>query len=60
MLIFFEHKQYFGVYNGNNSKLTVANILNPKEVVKHCKDTCTAKRVFGEIVGKEMKQKCHI
>ena len=55
MLIFFEHKQYLGVYNGNNGKLTVANILNPKEVVKHCKDTSTAKRVFSEIVGKEMK-----
>lgn len=56
MLIFFEHKQYFGVYNSKNSKLTVANLLNPKEFVKYCKDTRTAKRVFGEIVGKEMKQ----
>ena len=56
MLIFFERKQYFGVYNSNNSKLTVANILNPKEFVKHCKDACTAKRVFSKIVGKEMKQ----
>lgn len=52
MLIFFERKQYFGVYNDNNCKLTVANILNPKEVVKHCNDKCTAKRVFDEIVGK--------
>lgn len=55
MLIFFEHKQYFGVYNDNNDKLTVANILHPKEVVKHCNDKCIAKRMFDEIVEKEVK-----
>lgn len=55
MLIFFEHKQYLGVYNDNNCKLTVANILNPKEFVKHCNNKRTAKRVFDNIVGKEMK-----
>ena len=55
MLIFFEHKQYFGVYNDNNGKLTVANILHPKEFVKHCNDKGMAKRMFDEIVEREVK-----
>lgn len=55
MLMFFEHKQYFGVYNDNNGKLTVANILRPKEFVKHCSDKCMAKRMFDEIVKKGCK-----
>ena len=55
MLIFFERKHYFGVYNDNNATLTVANILHPKEVVKNCSDKCTAKRMFDEIVEKEVK-----
>ncbi len=55
MLIFFEHKQYFGVYNDNNGKLTVANILRPKEFVKHCNDKGMAKRMFDEIVEREVK-----
>lgn len=59
MLIFFEHKQYFGVYNDNNDKLTVANILNPKEVVKRCNDKCMAKIMFDEIVERRCK-KWHI
>lgn len=50
----FEHKQYFGVYNDNNDKLTVANILHPKEVVMHCNDKRMAKRMFDEIVEKEV------
>lgn len=50
MLMFFEHKQYFGVYNDNNGKLTVANILCPKEFVKNCNNKGMAKRMFDEIV----------
>ena len=55
MIMFFELKQYFGVYNDNNGKLTVANILHPKEVVKHCNDKCMANRMFGEIVERRCK-----
>lgn len=55
MLMFFKHKQYFGVYNNNNGKLTVANILHPKEVVKNCSDKYTAQRMFDEIVEKGVK-----
>jgi hypothetical protein len=42
------------VNNVNNDKLTVANILHPKEFVKHCNDKDMAKRMFDEIVEKEV------